>query len=127
MSTDAPAHARAFAEAWIAAWNAHDLDRVLAHYADDVEMRSPVIVAVVGEPSGVLRGKAVVADYWRRALALHADLHFELIDVLRSAGSLTILYRNLRGRLAAECLFFNAAGLVERAAAHYADDDASSA
>lgn len=27
-----------FAHEWIAAWNAHDLERILAHYADDVEL-----------------------------------------------------------------------------------------
>ncbi len=27
--------ARSFAEDWIAAWNAHDVGRVLAHYADE--------------------------------------------------------------------------------------------
>jgi ABC-2 type transport system permease protein len=27
-----------FAEGWAAAWNAHDLDRILAHYSDDFEM-----------------------------------------------------------------------------------------
>jgi len=26
------------AQEWIAAWNAHDLERILAHYADDVEL-----------------------------------------------------------------------------------------
>ena len=30
-----------FAEDWIAAWNADDLERVLAHYADDFEMSPP--------------------------------------------------------------------------------------
>ncbi len=27
--------ARGFAEHWIAAWNSHDIDAVLAHYTDD--------------------------------------------------------------------------------------------
>jgi ketosteroid isomerase-like protein len=38
-----------FASDWIAAWNSHDLDRILAHYEDDFEMTSPLIVALVGE------------------------------------------------------------------------------
>src|SRR5262245_48004117 len=29
--------ALAFAEAWVDAWNRHDLERVLAHYAEDIE------------------------------------------------------------------------------------------
>lgn len=35
-----PAFARRFAADWIAAWNRHDLDAILAHYTDDFEMRS---------------------------------------------------------------------------------------
>ena len=41
--------AELFASDWIAAWNSHDLDRILAHYEDDFEMTSPLIVALVGE------------------------------------------------------------------------------
>ena len=32
-----------FAGEWIAAWNAHDLGRILSHYTEDFEMSSPVI------------------------------------------------------------------------------------
>lgn len=35
------AFARHFAADWIEAWNRHDLGAILAHYADDFEMRSP--------------------------------------------------------------------------------------
>ena len=40
-----------FAEDWIASWNSHDLDRILAHYAQDFEMSSPLIVQLMDEPS----------------------------------------------------------------------------
>jgi hypothetical protein len=49
--------AERFAAEWIAAWNSHDLDRVLSHYADDFEMSSPYIAELAGEPSGKLKGK----------------------------------------------------------------------
>ena len=42
------AAARAFARDWVAAWNSHDLDRILSHYAEDVEFRSPFVVALTG-------------------------------------------------------------------------------
>ena len=74
--------ARAFAAEWIDAWNAHELDRVLVHYADDFEMRSPLIVTIAGEPSGCLKGKAAVRAYWRKGLQLLPDLHFELVSIL---------------------------------------------
>jgi ketosteroid isomerase-like protein len=35
-----------FAHEWVAAWNAHDLERVLSHYTEDFEMSSPFIVSL---------------------------------------------------------------------------------
>jgi hypothetical protein len=40
--------ANAFARRWIADWNAHDLDAILAHYAPDAEFLSPVAQRVTG-------------------------------------------------------------------------------
>ena len=109
-----------FAEEWVAAWNAHDLERILSHYTDDFEMSSPVIVEFMGEPSGTLKGKQAVRDYWSRALARFPDLHFELVDVYVGASSAVIHYRGPRGA-SAEVFWFNDAGKVYRAAAHYSE------
>ena len=112
--------AEAFAADWIAAWNAHDLDRVLAHYSDDFEMTSPHIVQIAREPSGTLHGKAAVGAYWAKALGLFPELNFELVSILAGVDSVTLYYRGSRGRLAAEVFHFDAAGKVRRAFAHYA-------
>ena len=32
-----------FAVKWIESWNSHDLNRILSHYADDVEVTTPMI------------------------------------------------------------------------------------
>ena len=114
------AFAEHFAADWVAAWNAHDLDRILAHYADDFEMTSPVIVQIAGEPSGTLRGKQAVGAYWRNALQLIPDLQFELISLLVGVGSITLYYKGARGRLAAEVFHFGPDGRVVKAFAHYA-------
>ena len=108
-----------FAQEWIDAWNAHDLDRILSHYADDFEMTSPAIVQIAGEPSGTLRGKAAVGAYWRKALALIPDLRFELINVLVGVRSVTVYYKGAKGRLVAEVFFFGPNGKVTQAMAHY--------
>lgn len=108
-----------FAAEWVAAWNAHDLPRILSHYADDFTMRSPYIVQIAGEPSGTLRGKAAVGAYWAAALARMPDLRFELVDVLVGMGSVTLYYRGARG-MAAEVFEFDEHGQVARASAHYA-------
>jgi ketosteroid isomerase-like protein len=111
--------AERFADEWIAAWNAHDLERVLSHYDDDFEMASPRIVDIAGEPSGVLRGKENIRSYWAKALRLNADLRFEQIGVFAGSQSVAIHYRNQAGRLAVEVFEFASSGRVARAAAHY--------
>jgi hypothetical protein len=89
--------AEGFAEEWIAAWNAHDLARVLSHYEDDFEMASPRIVDIAGEPSGVLIGKGRIGEYWAKALRLQPDLHFEQVGLFVGARSIAIHYRNQAG------------------------------
>jgi hypothetical protein len=111
--------AREFADDWIDAWNSHELDRILSHYTEDFEMSSPLIVELAAEPSGTLRGKTAVRDYWTKALARLPDLRFELLDVLIGAGSVVIHYRGPRGA-SAEAFWFNVENKVFRAAAHYA-------
>ncbi|HTS20982.1 MAG TPA: nuclear transport factor 2 family protein [Casimicrobiaceae bacterium] len=111
--------AEGFAADWIGSWNAHDLDRVLSHYADDLEMSSPVIVHLAGEPSGKLCGKAAVRAYWGRALALIPNLKFDLIAVLLGVDSITLLYVGAHGRLAAEVFHFGSDRKVTKAFAHY--------
>ena len=118
MTTIDRAFAEHFAAEWVAAWNAHDLPRILSHYADDFTMRSPYIVQIAGEPSGALRGKDAVGAYWAAALARMPELRFELVDVLVGMGSVTLYYRGARG-MAAEVFEFDEQGLVVRASAHY--------
>jgi len=110
--------ARRFAEDWIESWNTHDLERILAHYTEDFEMHSPIIAQLMGELSGMLRGRKAIRAYWSKALAQNPQLRFELVDVLAGASSVTVLYRGHRG-LSAEVFWFNNEGKVHRAAAHY--------
>lgn len=113
--------AKKFANEWVDAWNAHDLDRVLSHYSDDFEMCSPVIAQLLGETSGSLRGKASVGAYWCKALQAVPDLRFELITVLTGVRSVLLYYKGAKDKLSAEVFDFNDSGLVVRAVAHYAN------
>jgi len=56
MATIERQFAEQFAQDWIDAWNCHDLDRILAHYADDFEFSSPKIVELMGERTGTIKG-----------------------------------------------------------------------
>lgn len=108
-----------FADEWLHAWNAHDLDRVLSHYSDDFEMISPVIAQVMGIKEGRLKGKDVVAAYWAKTLAMFPDLVFTPICTLIGVDSITIHYIGAKGRRVAEVFQFNVKNQVIRAHAHY--------
>ena len=104
--------ANSYAEQWVQAWNAHDIEAVLDHFHDDVVFTSPVAARVVHESGGVVRGKAALRDYWMTALSQQADLQFEVIGVYRGESTLVINYRNHRGQLVNEVLTFDDDGLV---------------
>ena len=108
----------AFAADWIAAWNSHDLDAILSHYADDVVFRSPTAARVVG--SGEVSSKAALRDYWQKALTLVPDLHFILEQVFVGHAAVTLVYRRENGPRAAETFEFGDGGLVTRSVACYA-------
>ena len=108
------------ADEWIAAWNAHDLPRVLAHYADDFEMASPKIARVTGEPSGRAARQARDCRVLGEGDAVLAPgLHFEKLGVYVGSRSVAIHYRNHEAKLVVEVLELDAAGRIVRAAAHY--------
>lgn len=109
-----------FADAWVRAWNAHDVEAVLAHFADDVVFSSPVAARVLPDSAGVVRGKAALRHYWTTALALLPGLRFEVLGVYRGESTLVINYRNERGGLVNEVLVF-AGGMVREGHGTYLD------
>lgn len=111
--------ARVFAHEWVDAWNSHNLDRIMSHYAADFQMTSPFIAKLMNESTGTIKGKENVRAYWDKALKRIPDLHFELIEVLSGVDSITLYYHAVLGKRAAEVLFFNADGKVSRGIAHY--------
>jgi ketosteroid isomerase-like protein len=121
------ARAREFAQQWVDAWNAHDLDGVLAHFADDAEFSSPVAAQLLPETHGILRGKEAIRGYWTIGLERIPDLRFEVIDVYSGVDVLVIHYRNHVGGLVNEVLHLNAAGLVQRGYGTYLVADAAGA
>ena len=76
------AEAREFAQDWIAAWNAHDMEAILAHYASEVRLTSPAAASILNDPSGTVTGKEALSSYFRRGLEAYPNLRFELVDVM---------------------------------------------
>ena len=112
-----PADAIAYVDHHVAVWNRHDLDEIVALYAEDVELTSPLARDVVG--SAVVRGRDGLREYFGTALKANPELRFEVHDVLRGEDSITFYMTSLGGRMVAEVLFINPDGLIGKVFAHY--------
>lgn len=108
-----------FAKNWIETWNSHDLDRIMEHYSDDFEMKSPFIELMGLGSAGTLKPKSSVREYWGKALDKYPDLHFELLDVYVSVDSICLRYKSIANLTAVEWLRFDSEGKVVSASGHY--------
>ena len=104
---------------WIAAWNAHDLDLIMTHYEDAIELTSPVAAQLLGASGGRAVGKEDLRAYFQRALQAYPDLHFRLQDVLWGVNSVVLYYTNQVGTHSGEFMEVSAVGRVARVIAHY--------
>ena len=114
----------ALGERWIAAWNSHDLDRVLELYADDAEMTSDGIVRLGFTVQGSVKGKQNLRAYWSKALAMLPNLHFVTRGFFTSPNSVVVHYTNDRGQTICEYLRVGQAGanaglIVQGSANHF--------
>jgi len=104
-----------FAKGWIQAWNRRDLEAVLSHYTEDIEFQSPLVVKLLGETSGTVRGKQNLREYFRKALAAFpGDIELELLGVYQGMNSLLIHFQ-AKGRSAVEVMELNQEGKIRRA------------
>lgn len=91
------AEAQEFVDSWVQTWNAHDLEQLLSHFAEDIVFTSPVAAQLLDGSDGVLRGKAALRDYWSEGLRRIPDLRFEVVGVYVGLHTLVINYRNQKG------------------------------
>jgi hypothetical protein len=107
------------ANLWVAAWNAHDLDLIMTHYEDAIELTSPIAAQLLGTTDGKVVGKANLKAYFQRGLEAYPELHFYLADVLWGVNSAVLYYTNQNGMRAAEFMELSAVGKVVRVVANY--------
>ncbi len=104
---------------WVSAWNAHDLDLIMTHYEDTIELTSPVVAQLLGAPDGKIIGKENLRAYFQRGLDAFPNLHFQLEGVLWGLNSLVLYYINQKGTHSAEFMELSATGKVVGVVANY--------
>jgi hypothetical protein len=65
------------ARAWMDAFNAYDVDRLVALYADQATHTSPKIRALNPDTGGKLVGKAALSKWWKESNARLPGLRYE--------------------------------------------------
>jgi predicted ester cyclase len=117
--------ARNLATHWAEAWNAHDLDAIMSHYDEAIELTSPVAAQLLGTPDGKVIGKQNLRAYFQRGLTAYPELHFHLENVLLGLNSVVLYYTNQKGTHTAEFMELSPSGKVTRVVANYSGFDGS--
>jgi hypothetical protein len=111
--------AMSFANDWIDSWNAHDLDRIMSHYDQDVEYFSIFLAKLTDNKAGMIRGKDNVKEYLSKGLLAYPDLHFKLLNIFVGVASVVLHYQSVNSLIAAEVFELNTRGLASRVQCHY--------
>ncbi len=109
----------AFSAAWVRDWNAHDLDAIVAHYAEDVVFRSPKVARYTGGKTDTLVGKGALRAYFARGLAFRTELHFSDPKPCWDGTGIALIYAGEDGSTAVETMTLDDDGLVAEARVFY--------
>lgn len=110
---------RELGEEWVAVWNSHDLDAIMALYAAGVRFQTPTAIASLGIPDGLIEGAERLREHFARGLARRPDLRFDLEQVYVGVRSIAITYHWADGTPVAEVHEYDADELIERVQALY--------
>ncbi len=111
--------AQQFAKDWCEAWNSHDLESIMSHYADDVILISPTAARLLKDPDGIVNGKAALQNYFAVGLKAYPNLRFEVLDVTCGISSVVVYYANQNGAKVSEFMEVGSDGKVTKVIAHY--------
>ena len=104
---------------WLDAWNHHDLDRIMQHYADNVEFTAQTVVTRWGKADGKLKGKEELRKHFSKGLTLAPDIHFTLEETLWAPNGYAVMYHRENGNRVLDAVELNDSGLAVKVTAYY--------
>jgi ketosteroid isomerase-like protein len=104
---------------WLKAWNDHDLDRIMHHYADNVEFIAQTVVKRWDKADGKLNGKEELRKHFSKGLALAPDIHFTLEEILLAPNGYAVLYSRENGNRVLDAVELDESGLAIKVTAYY--------
>lgn len=77
---------------WFAAFNAHDLEKLLALYADDAQHYSPKLKLRQPETQGLITGKEALRSWWQDSFDRLPTLRYEPTKFIAEGDSIFMEY-----------------------------------
>ncbi|MFN8734127.1 MAG: nuclear transport factor 2 family protein [Hyphomonadaceae bacterium] len=108
-----------FAAAWIADRNAHDVEKILAHYAQDVVFHSPKVAIRTKDAKTFFTGREELRPYFSFAFQIRPQLQFTLLNICQDKQGLALIYQDETGATATELMDLNEQGQVRFARVLY--------
>lgn len=108
-----------FAHSWLNAWNEHDVDSVLSHYADDVILISAVINKMLGHQEGISLKKIDLEKYCDQVFNNFPELKFKIEAVAVGYQCITIHYSSPGFHLHVEVINFNLSWKINKSISFY--------
>lgn len=69
------------ARSWFAAFNEHNLEKLLSLYAEDAVHYSPKLKDRKPETQGLIKGKQALREWWQDAFDRLPTLHYEVVKL----------------------------------------------
>jgi ketosteroid isomerase-like protein len=110
---------KALAADWINSWNNRDIDKIMDHYADEVEFHSPTVTKRWNIADGKLLGKEKLKQHFLKGFEEAPGLHFEFIDLVPEKDSLIITYKRETGQIVSDYILLNENGKAILVKAYY--------
>lgn len=111
---------REHADRWLDAWNAHDLDEIVACYSENVEFVLPALVGDAEQRE--ISGREALREHFRHGLELAPNLAVEEESLLVGPSGFAILYRREDGHRAIETVELDGDGLAAQVRVFYERD-----
>lgn len=67
---------------WFAAFNEHDLEKLLSLYDEKAEHYSPKLKVHQPNTNGLIKGKSQLRNWWKDAFDRLPNLHYEIIKLM---------------------------------------------
>jgi len=112
---------------WLDGLNGRDLDRVMAHFAENAVFQSPTVLLLSPGSDGTVRGRDAIRRLFAAGLEHFPALRFELHDVIEQPDRVIIIHRKHNGFVERAGLtvetFEIADGLVRRNVVYWSTEE----